>query len=198
MAKVMTSKGSKPQRKAAKVKEDKAPVNPTVTQLSNSKMRRAIIREVCEEVVKLEAERAEITASIATLVNTKIKGQLGFKKGDFNAALRIYKLDREDRAEFLDTLEETFSALGIGKTLDWIEAAQKADTKAVEQERDAETLLVKEARTAGREAGKAGKSGVIPEEYPSLSNAGKAWLSGWKEGVAENAPDGPEAGATVN
>ena len=92
----------------------------------NSKVRKDIINEVCASLHSLESERASLNESIAELKNKRIKGDLGMKIGDFNLAYRLYKLEGADRNLALDTLRETFEALGIGEQLDWLSAAKPA------------------------------------------------------------------------
>ena len=81
------------------------------------------IREACREIAALEAERAAIGEQIRKVKQSKIKGELGMKLADFNAALRLYRLENDDRDEFFDTLRETFAALGVGEQLDWLDVA---------------------------------------------------------------------------
>lgn len=80
------------------------------------------IRDACKQITELEGERKSIGEAIRAVKQTLVKGDLGMKIGDFNAALRLYKLEGDDRAEFFDTLRETFEALGIGGQLDFINA----------------------------------------------------------------------------
>src|SRR3546814_10647644 len=84
------------------------------------------------------------------LKQTRIKGDLGMKIADFNAAYRLYKLEDDDRDTFLDAIRETFEALGIGQQLDWLKAAD--DDAGVSDD------AIREARVKGREAGAIGKA----------------------------------------
>ncbi len=92
----------------------------------NSAARPAQITKVIEELSGLEAKRKVIGAQIRELKQTKIKGDLGMKIVDFNAAYRLYQLEDEDRRAYLETLQETFQALGIGEQLDWLIAQPEA------------------------------------------------------------------------
>lgn len=92
----------------------------------NSAPRKKIIRDACSEITSLEAERKAIGEQIRTIKTVKIKGELGLKIGDFNVALRLYQLEGADRDQLLDTVRETFEALGVGEQLDWITASQRA------------------------------------------------------------------------
>lgn len=99
--------------------------------MANVGARSDIINSVIREVVRLEGERDAISEDIRSLKQTKIKGDLGMKIGDFNIALRLYKLEGDDRDELLDTIHETFSALGMGETLDWIKASERLSSASV-------------------------------------------------------------------
>lgn len=90
----------------------------------NSKARAAIIQSVCREIEALEDERASINDSIRELKSKKIKGDLGMKIADFNAAYRLYKLEDEKRDQYLDTLKECFDALGAGDQLNFLPAME--------------------------------------------------------------------------
>lgn len=94
----------------------------------NSKVRADIIREVCKELEALEAKRDSISEEIRSVKRTKIKNDLGMKIGDFDAARRLHLLEGDDRDIFLDTLHETFTALGAGEQLDFIEVQKRLDT----------------------------------------------------------------------
>ena len=109
------------------------------TENANVGARKDIIVSVMKEVTALEGERKEIGEKIRSLKNTKIKGDLGMKIGDFNIALRLYNLEGNDRDELLDTVRETFEALGVGDQLDWVQASNRMTAGAsVEVEGDGE------------------------------------------------------------
>lgn len=110
----------------------------TPTEGHNSEARKKIINDVCRQVAELEAERAEIGAQIREIKQKRIKSDLGMKLADFNAALRLYRLDDDAQATFLDTLRETFQALGKGSQLDFLAVQQKAETVREEQQQKAE------------------------------------------------------------
>lgn len=105
--------------------------------------RKETILSVIKRVSALEAERKSIGEDIRSIKQTLIKGELGMKIGDFNVAMRLYSLEGDDRDELLDTIHETFNALGMGDQLDWITASQRTQAGAsveVENETsDAET-----------------------------------------------------------
>ncbi len=81
-----------------------------------------VIRQACADIAALEAERKSIAEQIRAIKRQRVKGDLGMKVTDFNAALRLYSLEGEARDQFFDTLRETFSALGVGQQLDWVDA----------------------------------------------------------------------------
>lgn len=71
-----------------------------------------IIKSAAMRVINLKAERKSISADINE-VKSEVKA-LGFKLTDFNAALRIYELEENERNETIDGLRVMFEALGIG------------------------------------------------------------------------------------
>lgn len=98
--------------------------------------RKKIIRAACQKITNLQAQRDGINADIREVTNTEIKGALGMKVGDFKIALRLYQLEGADRDQLLDTVRETFNALGVGEQLDWVTASQRAaatTTEAVDE-----------------------------------------------------------------
>jgi hypothetical protein len=90
----------------------------------NSKARAKVIRSACKELASLEAQRDEINSSMRGIRQTKIKGDLGMKLADFNAAYRLYKLEDDARSTFFDALRETFEALGVGSQLSFLGAME--------------------------------------------------------------------------
>ncbi len=84
--------------------------------------RNEVIRQACADIAALEAQRKSIGDQIKAIKQQRVKGDLGMKIGDFNAALRLYSLEGDARDQFFDTLRETFNALGAGQQLDWVDA----------------------------------------------------------------------------
>ena len=82
--------------------------------------RAALIESTVREVALLESERKELGERIRALKSANIKGRLGLKIGDFNAAFRVFNLEDDGRTAFLKTLRETFDALGVGEQLDFL------------------------------------------------------------------------------
>lgn len=96
----------------------------------NAKARRSSIKKVCRDLAGLIAQRDEVSASIRELKQKVIKGDLGMKIGDFNTAFRLYSLEDDARDLFLDTLRETFEALGVGQQLSFLDAGERSPTSA--------------------------------------------------------------------
>ena len=74
---------------------------------------RTVIKSAADRIMRLKSEKAEIQAQI-TEVKSEVKA-VGVKMTDFNAALRLYELEAEDRNESLDNLRICFQALGVGE-----------------------------------------------------------------------------------
>jgi len=100
----------------------------------NSNARKNTIQEACRDITALEAERKAVSDKITALKQKTIKADLGMKVSDFNIALRLYKLEGEDRDELLRTVRETFEALGVGEQLDWLEADERATNRTTEKD----------------------------------------------------------------
>lgn len=92
----------------------------------NMSNRAEAIRSAIREITELEAARKTIGEQISEIKQARIKGDLGMKIGDFNAALRLYQLEAEARDGFFDTLRETFSALGVGEQASFLDALDGA------------------------------------------------------------------------
>lgn len=91
----------------------------------NSKARKRLIVNTMKRLEALEIERKAIGDQIAEIKNKEIKGELGMKITDFNIARRVYLLEGEDRRELFATMRETFDALGVGETLNFVTALEK-------------------------------------------------------------------------
>ena len=108
---------------------DHDPVEPTEDPdppQANSALRAETIRKACRQITELEEQRKEIGAAISNVKATLVKGDLGMKLVDFNVALRLYRLEGDDRDEFFDTMKETFKALGVGEQLGFLDALRSA------------------------------------------------------------------------
>ena len=111
----------------AETKTERRVLSSAAAHLSNDAgTRREVIRKCVREIDKLEREAEELRAAIRDIKTVRIKGELGMKIGDFNVALRLYRLDGGARDVMLDTCRECFDALGVGETLDWVQVADRA------------------------------------------------------------------------
>lgn len=125
-----------------------------MSEKNQSSNRKETIISVIKRVSALEAERKTIGEDIRSIKNTLIKGELGLKIGDFNIAMRLYSLENEDRDELLDTIHETFNALGIGDQLNWLDASERlvagasVDVEESEEETPPEGIPVKPQEAA--------------------------------------------------
>ncbi len=166
-------------KKLAERLDDDAPA-----QISNSAARADTIRDAIRELASLEAERKSISEQIREIKQIKIKGELGLKIGDFNAAMRLYGLEGDARDTFFDTLRETFSALGVGAQLDWI-SAQERTKPTLDNPLAADiTGDPKKMHAAGRAVGLVGGNLAecpVPEDHPTAQH----WQAGWHEGQSE-------------
>lgn len=72
-----------------------------------------IIAEAALGIIRLKAERAAIQEAIGEQ-RAKVKA-LGIRMTDFNAALRLYELEADERDQSLDGLRLCFEALGLGE-----------------------------------------------------------------------------------
>lgn len=124
----------------------------------NSEARAEMIRNACRDLANMEAERQAIGKRISELKQKTVKGSLGMKISDFNMAYRLYGLEDDDRDQFIDTLRETFTALGIGAQLDWVDGVIKADASAD----PARVASIEKATFDGMEAGNAGRTKLNP------------------------------------
>jgi uncharacterized protein (UPF0335 family) len=95
----------------------------------DAKERAKLIKNACERITTLTAEKKALGDEISSIKNELVKGKLGMKVADFNAALRLYNLEGDDRDAMLATVHETFDALGLGGQLDWVEVSQRAKAK---------------------------------------------------------------------
>jgi len=96
---------------------------------SNSVARADLIRESAGHIAMLEAKAKAINAEIRKYKIEVIRGHLGFKIADFNAVCRISQLDAADRDQLLECVREGFQALGLGGSVDWVDAAERTPTR---------------------------------------------------------------------
>lgn len=190
----------------------------------NAKARAEIIRRACRDVTDLEEKIKTLGSEIRSIKQSRIKGDLGMKIADFNAALRLYRLEGDDRHRFFDTLRETFRALGVGDQLNFMDIMDKEEDQPAAEARQAqvddEPELPSEMRSTvmsfgptqdvdrDSDAYKLGVAAAVSEveasenPYPVASIERESWRKGWTEKWSElrahkNGADPQPAGATV-
>lgn len=155
----------------------------------NAEARAKTIRSVCKELAGLEAERASIGEQMREIKQTRIKGDLNMKIADFNAAFRLYKLEDDDRSTFLDTLRETFEALGIGMQSSFLGALDGGTPARQTGGADGGGFTDE----VGFEAGRNGKKATT-NPHPVGTPSHELWRSGWERGQAAIAAEMAPAG----
>jgi uncharacterized protein (UPF0335 family) len=145
---------------------------------SNSAARAVLIRESVGHIAKLEAEAKAINAAIRKYKAEVVRGNLGFKISDFNAVCRIAQLESQDRDELLECVREGFAALGIGGSVDWVDAAQRTPRGANGAPPN------EDARAAGRQDGLGGVT-VNSDRWPQGVTGHSDYAMGVADGEAE-------------
>lgn len=92
--------------------------------------RKKLIVETCTHLATLDAKIKRLQEERREIVSTNIRGSLGMKVADFNAAYRLSKLENDDRDTMIDTVVETFSALGLGRQLDMFRELKSTDKES--------------------------------------------------------------------
>jgi hypothetical protein len=139
-----------------------------------------MIREAVRHVATLKAEADAVNTRIRKYKDEVVRGNLGFKISDFNAVCKIAQLEVADRDELLDTLRESFEALGIGQVVDWVAAAERtprADANGAAPPNE-------EARAAGRLDGLGGVT-VNSDRWPQGVTGHSDYAMGVADGEAE-------------
>jgi len=97
------------------------------------KVMKAAAREILEAMAAMEPFKAKIAEARGS-----VKG-LGIKMKQFNVALAIFDLERDDQAEALEGLKKAFEALELGGTVNFIDVlqAEPANDSAPEEQGDA-------------------------------------------------------------
>jgi len=90
----------------------------------NSAARAEIIREAHETISEYERQMKGIKAEIKAVIETRIVAGLGMRKGDFALARKLHDMDQEKRDGLQDTIRETFRALSVGATVNWLDVAE--------------------------------------------------------------------------
>lgn len=167
----------------------------TITAGHNAGARKDRINYVVGRLADLEGKRKSIGEEIRSLKQTVIKGELGFKIGDFNAAYRLYSLEDEARSQFLDTVRESFAALGIGDQMNWLDATkapQSAPTEVKKRGRPPKAIsgsMVLEAHKSGYQNALNGiPMTEVPEFVRGNSVLCKSFDEGYKIGYEERHP----------
>lgn len=168
------------------------------TQRSNSAWRAEEIRKTAKSILGIKAEIKKLNEEKAEILQKVVKGDLGMKIADFNAALRWYALEKpEDRDAYLDTMRECFLALGVGEQSDFFAVMDGSEHGAGgEDEPDeteeaaptSETVLDfadrPKAYQKGYSTGEAGKS-LTENPYKDGSKMAKLFMDGWHDAQAE-------------
>jgi hypothetical protein len=140
----------------------------------NSGERAKIMQECAEQMRGIKAERKELNDRAGEI--RKRLEDAGINVKAWEAMLRIADMDDQAaRDSYVDGLQEAYSALAPGQTLDFVSVLDQTRTR---------TPTDKEARTAGREAGRAGKK-FDDNPHPEGTNNHKEWAGGWTEGQTE-------------
>ena len=87
-----------------------------------------IIAKAVAEIISLETERATIGESIAD-VRLRVKN-LNVKMADFNAVMRLYKLEGDDRNSAIDSIRLCCEALGVGTQGDLFPSTEETGATA--------------------------------------------------------------------
>lgn len=160
MAKTMSSGGGKSRKRSAKklrgkvaerIETSRADVTQGETRKHNEKARAQIIVETFRKLQKIDDERKALNAEASEVKNTYIKGALGMKTSDFMAAYRYWQLEPDDRAQFMDTLRETFEAAKTGDQMDFLEAQSASDKKTAAKIAQDTKAIEDEGEAAGRD-----------------------------------------------
>jgi hypothetical protein len=151
--------------------------------LSNSAARADLIRDAVRWIAEREAEAKALNAEIREYKQKHVKGDLGFKIADFNAVYRVSQLEVEDRDALLETVREGFAALGIGGSVDWVDAAQamprgRRGNGIAQPDPDARQIGFQDGTTLTR---------YNEDKYPPGSPGHGDYMLGYAEGEDEHA-----------
>lgn len=140
--------------------------------------KKKIIAEVAREVIALEEQRKGIGTQI-----TEARGRLksaGILQADFNAALRLFKLEGDERGQSIDGMAICMEALAIGWQGDLFgkpPTTEAGDGKAAKPPVKTEVKAPKAGRAKGAKAngdGKAAKPGDYKAQRAEAERAGRA------------------------
>lgn len=176
--------------------------------------RQTALRDAAREIHGLQASVDTALAKAAgprkqiTTIMRRLKADFGWQRGDLEYAMRTAALPKDERMGVLDTLQEAFRALGVGKQTSFL-AADDFREDAVP---DTSKSALKVAYKAGYAASEEDLS-ITACNHPNSTRAHRLlrdeWLSGHaasqkkkalklgkKNGAAEHAPE-PEAAPTT-
>lgn len=112
--------------------------------------------EVIREIKKLLDECDDKAAALAATrkrIKSRIKTELGYKLGDWDAMVRLAELDEDRRTDLMIALREGFDALNVGEQHSFLEAIDPPATAApakTRAEEIAEIVAKQEAEDAER------------------------------------------------
>jgi hypothetical protein len=142
----------------------------------NTDARKEIINNTVREIHSLDGQIKTLQAERREIINKNIKGDLDMKVADFNAVLRVASLEDENRAKFLDTLRETFIAVGIGAQLSFLDAIDTDSKPAAAGAK----LTPGYTAELGRAAARAGKN-ADTNPHKEGTQQHQSWHAGWME-----------------
>ena len=79
-----------------------------------------------DDAAPLVAESNRLKAEIKAVIETRIVAGLGMKKRDFALARELVAMDNDECSTLQSVIRETFAALGVGQTLNWLDAVEAA------------------------------------------------------------------------
>lgn len=84
--------------------------------------RNALIQECAQDMLEIKRQRAELNEQAAD-IRERLR-DAGVQTRAFDYALRVQQMEQEARDEYMDSLRESFGALGIGGQLNFLDAAE--------------------------------------------------------------------------
>lgn len=154
------------------------------------------IRCAVRDIMARDAEIKSLREDVNEIKNSVIKGDLSMNASDFKIAMRIYKLEGDDRDKCFDTLRECFNALSLGKQLDWLDALDGSGSAAEKEPAGApisEAIAYDQGLKAGREGAALSSCKFDIDRQAVLR---ERWIQGWTDGQAEIAA-GMKSGASA-
>lgn len=142
------------------------------------KVMRAAAKEISEAIAGMEPFKARITEARAT-----VKG-LGIKMKQFNVALALWDLERDEQAEAAEGLRKAFEALDLGKTLDFVDVleAEAGNDDAGDGAATDDGEAVERGEPTGIKRGPAAEHAAAPEADHGELAAAPATDEGLDEG----------------